>query len=244
MRLILSLICLLCGVTVVSGALHNVTILENRILVECNRYYDDVRLGKCLENAASSWDGIQNQYPFELVKQAYDADGLAGLSLECERVCAATNQCRAYRVSSATDILQGNAICDIYTECNTANIVSAASKLYIKKEPFNCFLKATSFDGVHKNYNDLVNPFSQLSRVLTVPIKAYQEIHIQINGVTDLNTYAYRPYKELEEYCDLDDVFDCLLTEDIIWTSIIFVVLVGIISSNIILVLSKKNLIN
>ena len=240
MRLLLSLLC----ITAASGALHNVTVLENRILVECNRYYDDVRLGKCLENAASSWDGIQSQYPFELVKQAYDADGLAGLSLECERVCAATNQCRAYRVSSATDILQGNAICDIYTECRVDNIVSATSKLYVKQEPFNCFLKATSFDGVHKNYNDLVNPWSQISRVLTVPIKPYQECHIQINGVTDLNTYSYRPYKELEEYCDLDDVWECLLTGDIIWTSIIFVVLVGIISSNIILVLSKKNLIN
>ena len=85
MRLILSLLCLLCGVTVVLGALHNVTVLENRILVECNRYYDDVRLGKCTEEAASSWDGLDDQYPFELVKQAYDADGLAGLSLECER---------------------------------------------------------------------------------------------------------------------------------------------------------------
>ena len=161
MRLLLSLLC----ITAASGALHNVTVLENRILVECNRYYDDVRLGKCLENAASSWDGIQSQYPFELVKQAYDADGLAGLSLECERVCAATNQCRAYRVSSAIDILQGNAICEIYTECNTDNIVSAASKLYIKKQPFNCFIKATNFDGVKKNYNDLVNPWSQISRV-------------------------------------------------------------------------------
>ena len=244
MRLILNFLCLLCGVTVVSGALHNVTVLENRILVECNRYYDDVRLGKCLENAAISWDSIDDQYPFELVKQAYDADGLSGLSLECERVCAATNQCRAYRVSSATDILQGNAICDIYTECNVANIVSAASKLYVKQAPFNCFIKATNFDGVKKNYNDLVNPWSQISRVLTVPIKPYQEIHIQVNGVTDLNTYAYRPYNELGEYCDLDDVFDCLLTENVILTSIIFVMLVGIISSNLILVLSKKNLIN
>lgn len=241
MRLILSLLCLL---STASGALHNVTVLENRILVECNRYYDDVRLGKCAEDAASSWDSIDDQYPFELVKQAYDADGLIGLSLECERVCAATNQCRAYRVSSATDILQGNAICDIYTECNVANIVSAASKLYIKQEPFNCFIKATNFDGVHKNYNDLVNPFSQLSRVLTIPIKAFQEVHLQVNGVTDLNTYAYRPYNELEEYCDLDDVWECLLTENVILTSIIFVMLVGIISSNIILVLSKQNLIN
>ena len=77
MRLILSLLCLLCGVTVVLGALHNVTVLENRILVECNRYYDDVRLGKCTEDPASSWDSIDDQYPFELVKQAYDADGLA-----------------------------------------------------------------------------------------------------------------------------------------------------------------------
>lgn len=240
MRLLLSLLC----ITAASGALHNVTVLENRILVECNRYYDDVRLGKCAEDPASSWDGIQSQYPFELVKQAYDADGLAGLSLECERVCAATNQCRAYRVSSAIDILQGNAICEIYTECNTDNIVSAASKLYIKKQPFNCFIKATSFDGVHKNYNDLVNPFSQISRVLTVPIKAFQEVHLQVNGVTDLNTYSYRPYKELEEYCDFDDVWECLLTENVILTSIIFVVLVGIVSSNIILVVSKKNLIN
>jgi len=240
MRLILSLLC----ITAASGALHNVTILENRILVECNRYYDDVRLGKCAEDAASSWDSIDDQYPFELVKQAYDANGLAGLSLECEKVCAATNQCRAYRVSSAIDILQGNAICDIYTECNVGTIVSAASKLYVKQEPFNCFIKATNFDGVKKNYNDLVNPWSQISRVLTIPIKAFQECHIQINGVTDLNTYSYRPYKELEEYCDLDDVFDCLLTENVILTSIIFVMLVGIISSNIILVLSKKNLIN
>ena len=241
MRLILSLLLML---STSSGALHNVTILENRILVECNRYYDDVRLGKCAEDAASSWDGIQSQYPFELVKQAYDADGLSGLSRECERVCAATNQCRAYRVSSATDILQGNAICDIYTECRVDNIVSAASKLYVKQAPFNCFLKATSFDGLHKNYNDLVNPWSQISRVLTVPIKAFQECHVTVNGVTDLNTYAYRPYKELEEYCDLDDVFDCLLTENVILTSVIFVMLVGIISSNIILVVSKKNLIN
>lgn len=240
MRLLLSLLC----ITAASGALHNVTVLQNRILVECNRYYDDVRLGKCAEEAASSWDGIDDQYPFELVKQAYDANGLSGLSIECERVCAATNQCRAYRVSSATDILQGNAICDIYTECNVANIVSGASKLYVKQEPFNCFIKATSFDGVHKNYNDLVNPFSQISRVLTVPIKAFQEVHLQVNGVTDLNTYAYRPYKELDEYCDLDDVWECLLTENVILTAIIFVMLVGIVSSNIILVVSKKNLIN
>ena len=240
MRLLLSLLC----ITAASGALHNVTVLENRILVECNRYYDDVRLGKCLENAAISWGSIDDEYPCELGEQAYDADGLSGLSLECERVCAATNQCRAYRVSSATDILQGNAICDIYTECNVANIVSAASKLYVKQAPFNCFIKATNFDGVKKNYNDLVNPWSQISRVLTVPIKPYQEIHIQVNGVTDLNTYAYRPYNELGEYCDLDDVFDCLLTENVILTSIIFVMLVGIISSNLILVLSKKNLIN
>ena len=70
---------LLLMLSTASGALHNVTILENRILVECNRYYDDVRLGKCAEDPASSWDGIDDQYPFELVKQAYDADGLAGL---------------------------------------------------------------------------------------------------------------------------------------------------------------------
>lgn len=241
MRLILSLLLML---STSSGALHNVTILENRILVECNRYYDDVRLGKCAEDAASSWDGIDNQYPFELVKQAYDANGLLGLSLECERVCAATNQCRAYRVSSAIDILQGNAICDIYTECRVDNIVSATSKLYIKKEPFNCFLKATNFDGVKKNYNDLVNPWSQISRVLTIPIKPFQECHLQINGVTDLNTYSYRPYNELGEYCDLDDVWECLLTENVILTSVIFVMLVGIVSSNLILVLSKKNLLN
>ena len=35
-----------------------------------------------------------------------------------------------------------------------------------------------------------------------------------------------------------------LLTENVILTSIIFVMLVGIVSSNIILVVSKKNLIN
>ena len=231
---------LLSFVVAVSGKTYNVTVEATSVSVECNRYYDGVRLGRCLEAATFSWDGLTDDYPFESVRSAYLSDGLSGLSLECERACGATNTCRAYRTSSGQDLLAGRLICDLYTECDRASIVSDTSRLYVRQEPFNCFVKATSVRGVKKNFNDNVNPFSQVSRVLRVETSAFEEVHIQVNGVTDLETYAYRPYNSLGEYCDPDDVFGCLLSSNIIITTSIFVVFVGLISTDIILLVTKK----
>ena len=49
-------------------------------------------------------------------------------------------------------------------------------------------------------------------------------MHVQVN-VTDLETFAYRPYNSLGEYCEPDDVVGCLLNSNIIITTSIFVVL-------------------
>lgn len=223
-----------------SAKSYNVTVEATSVTIECKRYYDNVRLARCSEAATFSWDGLTDNYPFESVRSAYLSDGLSGLALECERACGATNTCRAYRISSAQDLLAGRLICDLYTECDRSSVISDTSRLYVRQEPFNCFVKATSVRGVHKNFNDNVNPFSQISRLLRVETKAFEEVHVQVNGVTDLETFAYRPYNSLGEYCEPDDVVGCLLNSNIIITTSIFVVFVGLISTYIIILATKK----
>jgi len=225
--------------TNVKASLYNVTYTDSSIHVECNRFYE-AKTGTCTE-AAYSWDGLDDQYPFAGVHRAYNEDGYIGLRRECERACAQGNFCRAYSVSSATSMLQGNIHCNIYDTC--AAEVSGNTDLFIRQSPFNCFIKATYAEGVLKNYNDVVNPWSQITRKLDVYVEPFMEVHISVNGVVDENTYAIKPFKEIGEHCDVEDELDCLFLYSG-WLGVgLFIGFVALVSGNLILIFTKDGLI-
>ena len=223
----------------VNGNLYNVTYNQDSIVFECNRFYE-AKKGTCT-TSEYSWDGIDSQYPFANVKTAFANEGLSGIKRECERICGDTNICRAYSVSSARDILLGNIHCNIYSICDQE--VNGDTDLFIREAPFNCFIKATSAEGTFKNYNDNSNPWSQLSRQLIVYVKPFMEIHVMINGVVDSNTHAIKPFKELGEYCDMEDELDCLFLYSG-WLGVgLFAAFVAIVTGNLILIFTKDKLI-
>ena len=224
---------------VATANLYNVSKTNTSISIECNRFYE-AKKGTC-EEAAYSWDGLDDQYPFADVHKAYNTFGYTGLREECERACAQGNFCRAYSVSSAVSILQGNIHCDIYTSC--PNQINGDTNLFIRQAPFNCFIKATTPFGVLKNYNDLVNPWSQITRLLKVELEPFMEIHFAVNGVVDDNTYAIRPYKTLPDFCDYEDSLDCLFLYSGFLGIGLLVVFVGIIATNLIILFNKNQLI-
>ena len=88
-------------------------------------------------------------------------------------------------------MLQGNLHCNIYDTC--AAEVDGNTDLFIRQSPFNCFIKATYAKGVLK-YNDVVNPWSQITRMLDVQVEPFMEVHVSVNGVVDENTYAIKPF--------------------------------------------------
>jgi hypothetical protein len=217
---------------------YNVTFTESSLIVECERYYEK-KQGSC-ETAAYSFDTTDNQYPFSELYDAYEKEGMASLNRECERICGAMNNCRAYSVSGDVEKLQNIAHCNIYTTCIE---VGGTTELYVREPPFNCFVKATTWDGVFQNYNDRVNPFSQLSRLLEVQLKPFMDVHLTVNGVVDSETYAIRPYKEVPEGCTSEDELDCLFFQMGWLGAVLFVGFAALLSVNVIVLVSKKNLV-
>lgn len=226
---------LLCVLSASNAQLYNVTFSASSIMVECEREYDR-KSGTCAD-VSFSYEG-NDQYPFYDLHHAVEKSGLSVLNRECERICGGINDCRAYSVSSAMQKLQNVAHCQIYSFCNE---VQGSESLFLRNPPFNCFVRLTNKDGVFKNYNDKVNPYAQTSRVLEVPVDPFMDNHISVNGVPDAKVYGIYPYKEIENTCEGDE-YDCLFFGQVWLGATLFGAFAVILSVNIVVLVTKKNL--
>jgi hypothetical protein len=217
-----------------------VRIEERYIEAECARYYE-------AKLPATTCDSVVN----EVWNKNSDSQGVfAGMNdalslgrshadVMCEQVCARTNQCRAYAVSSTAHFLANNYECRIYYSC-TETMNNTNFNLYVRKLPYNCFIKGTSFDGVFTNYGEVQGELAQFQRLLRITTRPFQEVHFTTNGATDQTAYAYRPYKNVagDYYCDVnEDTLNCVLMNAGVVSIIFFFVFVVILSLNIFLVM-------
>lgn len=224
------------------SATYNVSYGSDTISIECNRFYESAK-GTCSDAATYSWDGISDQYPFFEVKQSYMSNGLKGLRESCERACGDVHDCRGYSVSSASSILSGVLHCDIYLSCST--ITTGTTDVFQRQAPYACLIKATSNDGVFKNYNDNSQPWTQNTRQLVVSVKPFQEVHFSVNGVVHGKEVAIRNFNTIaDDYCTSEDDLDCLFLHSGVLGILLFVIFVGIVTTNVMLFVTKRNLIS
>lgn len=212
---------------------------SSNITIECVRYYQK-QSGICKEAATYSWDGSSNTYPFDVVKKMYVENGLSGLRQGCEYACGDVHDCRAYSVSNAQTLLTGNVHCAIYTTCT--DVLANNYDVFLRDAPYSCLIKATSRDGVFKNYNDNSLPWTQLNRKLVMETSPFQDVHFTVNGVPHEKEEAYRPLKPMDVHCEEEDELDCLFLYSGFLSVGMFVLFVGIVSTNVLLVATKRNL--
>ena len=217
------------------------TILRSskNISIECVRYYEKQN-GICKEASTYSWDGSTGAFPFETVKKLYVAEGLSGLRRGCEYTCGNIHDCRAYSVSNAQTLLSGNIHCAIYTTCT--DVLANNYDIFLRNAPYSCMIKATTRDGVFKNYNDNSLPWVQLQRNLIVETEPFQDVHFTVNGVPHDKEEAYRPLKPLDVHCEEEDELDCLFLYSGFLSVGMFVLFVAIVSTNVLLIATKRNL--
>ena len=182
------------------------------IKVECSRNYEDRQFQKgCNTNMKQVWTLASDSVnEFADMERSYEEEGRKGAELACERVCGATNSCEAFGVSSDAHVQEGLWHCIIYFTCVQKQF-NEHLDLYERIEPVDCLIKATSFDGVFVNYMESNGALTQTARVLTLPTKPFQDVHVQVNGDFNTTFLGYRPYKEPKEpYCDQYDS-DCVI---------------------------------
>ena len=110
--------------------------------------------------------------------------------------------------------------------------------------PFNCFIKATTFDGVFSNFKEVGGELVHFQRLLRVNTRPFQEVHFSINGVVDSTSYAHRPYKELatEFFCAMEeDSLNCVLLNAGVVSIVFFFLFIMLLSWNVFLVLNVLN---
>ncbi|OUV24024.1 MAG: hypothetical protein CBC48_17990 [bacterium TMED88] len=218
-----------------------IRVTEDYIEAECQRFYEPVAPSTiCDATINEVWNKqSDSQGIFDGMNDALSL-GRSHADKQCEEVCARTNQCRAYAVSSAAHYLANQYECRIYYSC-TATTSDTNYNLYVRKLPYNCFITGTSFDGVFSNFGEVQGELAQFQRLLRIATRPFQEVHFTINGVTDTTDYAHRPYKKIagDFYCDMDeDPLNCVLMNAGAISIIFFFIFIAMLSCNIFLVMS------
>lgn len=185
---------------------------SDSIEVECSRFYDQRReqLG-CLTDMKQVWNlASASVNEFSDMERAYEEEGREGAEKACEKVCAGTNSCKAFGVSSDKHVAEGEWQCIVYFACIQTQF-NEHLDLYKRLEPLQCLIKATSFDGVFVNYMEGNGGVSQTSRLLTMQSKAFFDLHVQVNDQFNTSFNGYRPYKKPKKsFCEQYDS-DCVI---------------------------------
>ena len=180
--------------------------------VECSRFYEarQSQLG-CLTDMKQEWNlASASVNEFADMERAYEEEGREGAERACEKVCAGTNSCRAFGVSSDAHVAEGGWQCIIYYTCLQTQF-NEHLDIYKSIEPFECLIKATSFDGVFVNYIETNGVVSQTSRLLSMPSKAFFDLHVKVNDQFNASFNGYRPYKKAKKtFCEQYDS-DCVI---------------------------------
>lgn len=217
---------------------YHVYTSRSLIEVECSRYYRSrLTSTTCSGETWQYWD---QSYPsvneFEGMETALETSREAAEE-KCEQACAMTNNCRAFAVSSNAHY---NGIvwkCAIYDSCLTTQS-DASYDLYQRLEPYNCFVQATSFDGIFRNYQDTGNILNHFQRKLNIPIKEFQDVHVKVNGVLNDTVFGYRPYNDPPDvYCSsvvVDGNFDidCIMLNAGAYSIVMFSIFLVIVLYN------------
>jgi hypothetical protein len=158
----------------------------------------------------NTWDLLTpavNQ--FEEMSNAYN-NGRAAAEKACEEVCASTNSCEAFGVSSDAHVTEGKWQCVVYYACPSKQYNDHLD-VYERAEPTQCFAKATTREGVFQNFMENNGIVSQTGRSLQFRLDKFFDIHLRVNGVFNGTDLAYRPYRRATGgYCETVDS-DCVI---------------------------------
>lgn len=193
------------------GRISEIRANQDTVEVECSRFYHDRQYNRGCLATGNTWNRASDSVnEFAAMEKTYEQEGRQGAELACEKVCAATNACRAFAVSSDAHVTEGAWQCTIFYTCESTQFHEHLD-LYRKKEPFECLIQATSYDGVFVNFIESNGIVSQTSRVLSLDTKPFQDVHVKVNGVFNTTFLGYRPYKTAKEaLCEQYDS-DCVI---------------------------------
>ena len=204
---------------------------KDTFVVECSRFYEPKQLNRgCDTQTKSQWDlTLPAVNEFSGIDTAYNE----GRGLQaCEEVCAQSSSCQAFGVSSQEHIALNRWQCIVYYDCSTEQY-NEHLNLYVRKEPKQCFAKATSYDGVFVNYLETNGMVSQTSRKLNVPIHKFMHLHLTVNGQYNGTTFGFYPYHAPRAtYCTDNYDSDCILLHAGGFSALVMVVFVSIIAFN------------
>tara|TARA_B100000925_G_C21960091_1_gene452992 strand:+ start:469 stop:1305 length:837 start_codon:yes stop_codon:yes gene_type:complete len=204
---------------------------KDTFVVECSRFYETIARNKgCDTQMKSQWDiTLPAVNEFSGLDTAYNE----GRGLEaCEEVCAQSSSCEAFGISSQEHIALNRWQCIVYYACSSTQY-NEYLDLYIRKEPKQCFAKATSYDGVFVNYLETNGIVSQTSRKLNVPIKKFMHLHLTVNGQYNGTTFGFQPYHTPRAtYCTDNYDSDCILLHAGGFSALVMVIFVSIIAFN------------
>ena len=168
---------------------------EKQFVVECSRFYAERQNSlSCVTNMKTTWDlntPAVNQ--FESMAIAYD-NGREAAERACEEVCASSNSCEAFAVSSDQHVSENKWQCTVYYACPSKQY-NEHLDLYERQEPKACLAKATTYDGVFVNFLEVNGLVSQTTRTLRVPVQPFGDLHLRVNGIFNKSDLAYRPYQ-------------------------------------------------
>lgn len=196
-----------------NGGLYETTYAVDSSLfrVECSRNYASrLRHSSCVTEMKSTWNLVTPAVNlFAEMSTAYNK-GRAAAEKACEEVCASTNSCEAFGVSSDEHVAGGNWQCLVYYACPSKQYNDHLD-LYERSEPMQCFAKATTRQGVFQNFMENNGLVSQTGRSLQFRLEKFFDVHLRVNGVFNNSDLAHRPYKRgTEPYCDSVDS-DCVI---------------------------------
>ena len=215
-----------------------------QFVVECSRFYENRQSStSCVTTMKSTWDlntPAENQ--FESMRLAYEK-GREEAEKACEEVCASSNTCEAFAVSSDAHVNENKWQCTIYFGCPSKQY-NEHLDLYERKEPKACLAKATTHNGIFVNFLEVNGGVSQTIGTLRFPIQPFADLHLRVNGVFNKSDLAYRPYKNATvPYCQEVDS-DCIILRaggySVITVSV-FLFIVGFNSCVLWVSLTKQN---
>lgn len=195
-----------------SDSFYQIRSDRKRIEIECSRSYEprQSQLG-CITDMKRTWTlASASVNEFADMERAYEDDGRQGAETACEKVCAATNSCRAFGVSSDAHVSEGAWQCIVYYTCLQTQF-NEHLDLYKRLQPYECLIKATTFDGVFVNFIESNGVVSQSSRLLSMPTKDFLDMHVKVNEQFNETFNGYRPYKKPKTpFCEQYDS-DCVI---------------------------------
>lgn len=209
------------------------TVSSTMLVVECPRFYVARQANTgCQTSMKAEWvlgNPAVNQ--FEGLDTAYTGLGRAEAELACERVCAGTNSCEAFAVSSDAHVAEQKWQCTVYYACPSKQY-NEHLDLFERMEPKTCFAKATSHAGVFVNYLETNGIVSQTTRTLNVPLQKFFDVHLTVNGQTNETTLGYRPYRSPRDLpCQQLDS-RCLFLEAGGYSALLFALFLFIVGFN------------